>query len=193
MLAGRSHLYEGHPVADVVHVVRSAVRAGATRVVLTNAAGAISSAIAVGDPVVLADQINLTGHNPMCGEPPGSDWAGRFVDLSDLYSARLRGAVQAAHSGLAAGVYAAVVGGSYETPAEIRMLGTLGADLVGMSTVLEAIAARHAGAEVVGISLATNKAAGLASDALDHKEVLDVGRASSQRLMAIVRSAVLVA
>lgn len=190
VLAGRSHLYEGHSVADVVHVVRSVVRGGASRVVLTNAAGAINPRLAVGAPVLLSDQINLTGVNPMCGDAPTAGWAGRFVDLSDLYSARLREAITAQHPAIGQGVYAAVVGGSYETPAEIRMLAAMGADLVGMSTVLEAIAARHAGAQVVGISLVTNAAAGLSSTALDHTEVLDVGRASSTQLVDVVRTAV---
>ena len=185
VLAGRSHLYEGHPVDTVVHTVRTAVTAGCRRVVLTNACGSLDRELVVGSPVLLSDQLNLTGANPMCGEDPPDGFPGRFCDLTDLYSPSLREAATAVDPSLRSGVYAGVLGGSFETPAEIRMLRTLGADLVGMSTVLEAIAARHLGAEIAGVSLVTNLAAGMAGE-LSHQEVLAAGRAASDRLVELI-------
>lgn len=185
VLGGRSHLYEGHPVGTVVHTVRSAVLAGCSTIILTNACGSLDAAIGVGQPVLLSDQLNLTGANPMCGVDPPEGYPGRFCDLTEIYSRRLRQAARSIDPSLPEGVYAGMLGGSYETPAEIRMLRTLGADLVGMSTVLESIAARHLGAEVAGVSLVTNLAAGMGGE-LDHAEVLDAGRASAGRLMALV-------
>jgi len=187
VLAGRSHLYEGHSPHTVVHAVRSAVLAGCGTVLLTNAAGSLRPEVGVGTPVVLSDQINLTGTNPMAGTPPPERLGGRFVDLSELYSPRLRAAALAADDAAVEGVYAGVFGGSYETPAEIRMLAGLGADVVGMSTVLEAIAARHLGAEVFGVTLVTNLAAGLQDD-LDHGDVLAAGAGAAERLTALLRS-----
>lgn len=187
VLAGRSHLYEGHAPHTVVHGVRSAVLAGCATVVLTNAAGSLRPEVGVGRPVVLSDQINLTGANPMAGDGPPEHLGGRFVDLSDLYSPRLRAAALDAHPDAVEGVYAGVLGGSYETPAEIRMLAGMGADVVGMSTVLESIAARHLGAEVFGLTLVTNLAAGLQSD-LDHGDVLAAGAGASDSLTAILHS-----
>ncbi len=144
---------------------------------LTNAAGGIRAGLRPGQPVLISDQLNLTGRSPLTALPPGGA-GGRplFTDLSDVYSARLRAAARAAEPSLAEGVYAALTGPQYETPAEIRMLRTMGADLVGMSTVLEAIAARHLGAEVLGLSLVTNVAAGLSEQKLDHQDVLAAGR-----------------
>jgi purine-nucleoside phosphorylase len=180
---GRVHGYEGHSPAAVVHGVRTAVAAGCGIVVLTNAAGGIRADLRPGQPVLISDHLNLTGASPLTGTPPAGPpfRAGLsvFTDLSDLYSARLRVAVRAADTGLAEGVYAALAGPQYETPAEIRMLRAAGADLVGMSTALEAIAARHLGAEVLGISLVTNVAAGLSGQPLDHADVLAAGRAAA--------------
>ncbi len=188
VLAGRSHLYEGHPVATVVHGVRAAVLAGCGVVMLTNACGSLEPACGPGTPVLVRDQLNLTGTTPMIGADPPEGFPARFCDLTDLYSPRLRAVAAAAAPGIPEGVYAGLLGGAYETPAEIRMLRTLGADLVGMSTVLEAIAARHLGAEVFGVSLVTNMAAGMAAQALDHREVLATGKASAGRLVALLRA-----
>jgi purine-nucleoside phosphorylase len=179
---GRAHLYEGHPPAAVVHGVRTAVAAGCRVVVLTNAAGGIAAGLAPGQPVLISDHLNLTGRSPLAGPPPPAGYPARFADLSDLYAARLRAVARAADPGLAEGVYAALPGPHYETPAEIRMLRGAGADLVGMSTALEAIAARHLGAEVLGISLVTNIAAGLSDQPLDHAEVLAAGQAAAARM-----------
>jgi purine-nucleoside phosphorylase len=183
---GRVHLYEGHDVATVVHVVRTAVAAGCRVVVLTNAAGGIREGYRVGQPVLISDHLNLTGRSPLAGPPPPPGYASRFVDLTDLYSTRLRVLAAVAGDGLAEGVYAGLPGPHYETPAEIRMLRTLGADLVGMSTVLEAIAARHLGAEVLAVSLVSNLAAGLAPHGLDHAEVVAAGQAAAGRMGSLL-------
>jgi purine-nucleoside phosphorylase len=182
---GRAHLYEGHSPHTVVHGVRTAVAAGCRVVVLTNAAGGISG-YPVGQPVLLRDHLNLTGRSPLAGPPPPEGYPGRFTDLTEAYSARLRGLAQQAGAELPEGVYAALPGPHYETPAEIRMLRLLGADLVGMSTVLEAIAARHLGAEVLGISLVTNPAAGLGDGDLDHADVVAAGQAAAGRMGALL-------
>jgi purine-nucleoside phosphorylase len=191
VLSGRIHLYEGHPPASVVHAVRTAVLAGATTVILTNAAGGIDPGYKPGDAVLIRDHINLTGASPLGAPPPPERYGNRFVDLTDLYSASLRArARQAAEElGLALpeGVYAAFRGPHYETPAEIAMLRTAGADLVGMSTVLEAIAARHLGARVLGISVVTNLAAGVSPAPLDHAEVLAAGAAAAPRIGRLLR------
>lgn len=184
VIGGRSHLYEGHPPPAVVHTVRAAVMAGCSTVVLTNAAGSLRAEVGVGSPVVISDQLNLTGDDPMCGPPP-PDPTTRFTDLTDLYSRRLRALLHDARPGLPEGVYAGLRGGSFETPAEIRMLRTMGADLVGMSTVLEAIAAKNLGAEVVGISLVTNLAAGM-QPSVDHHEVLAAGHAAGATLADVL-------
>jgi purine-nucleoside phosphorylase len=183
---GRVHLYEGHGPATVVHGVRTAVAAGCQVVVLTNAAGGIRAGYQVGQPVLISDHLNLTGRSPLGGPPPPDGYPPRFTDLTDLYSARLRALAARADEGLAEGVYAALPGPHYETPAEIRMLRTLGADLVGMSTVLEAIAARHLGAEVLAISLVSNLAAGLAAHGLDHTEVVAAGQAAAGRMGSLL-------
>jgi purine-nucleoside phosphorylase len=191
---GRVHGYEGHSPAAVVHGVRTAVAAGCGVVILTNAAGGIRADLRPGQPVLISDHLNLTGASPLTATPPAGPpfKAGLsvFADLSDLYSARLRAAVRAADADLAEGVYAALAGPQYETPAEIRMLRTAGADLVGMSTALEAIAARHLGAEVLGISLVTNAAAGLSGQPLDHADVLATGRAAAADAGALLAAAV---
>jgi purine-nucleoside phosphorylase len=190
LLLGRAHLYEGHPVATVVHGVRTAVSAGCGVVVLTNAAGSLRADRPVGGPVLIADQLNLTGHNPLAGPPPPPPAPGRFCDMTEAYSQRLRDIARAVDPTLPEGVYAGMLGPSYETPAEIRMLLAMGADLVGMSTVLEAIAARHLGAEVLGITLVTNLAAGLQAAPLEHAEVLEAGAAAGARVGDLVRGIV---
>jgi len=179
---GRTHLYEGHEVSAVVHGVRTAIAAGCRVVVLTNASGGIRAGLGPGQPVLISDQLNLTARSPLAGPPPPQGYPGRFTDLSDLYAARLRGIARNADPDLTEGVYACLPGPHYETPAEIRMLRTCGADLVGMSTALEAIAARHLGAEVLGISLVTNIAAGLSDQPLDHADVLATGQAAAARM-----------
>jgi purine-nucleoside phosphorylase len=183
---GRTHLYEGHPVATVVHGVRTAVAAGCQVVVLTNAAGGIRAGYRTGQPVLISDHLNLTGRSPLTGPPPPDGYPSRFTDLTDLYSRRLRALARDADPALAEGVYAGLPGPHYETPAEIRMLRALGADLVGMSTALEAIAAHHLGAEVLAISLVTNLAAGLAPTELDHAEVTAAGQAAAARMGALL-------
>jgi purine-nucleoside phosphorylase len=188
---GRTHLYEGLPVASVVHGVRTAVAAGCRVIVLTNAAGGIRAGFRVGQPVLISDPLNLTGRSPLTGEPPPDGYPSRFTDLTDLYSRRLRAVALEADPSLAEGVYAALPGPHYETPAEIRMLAAAGADLVGMSTALEAIAARHLGAEVLAISLVTNPAAGLAPtgqlpQGLDHADVVAAGMAATARMGALL-------
>jgi purine-nucleoside phosphorylase len=185
---GRVHLYEGHPVATVVHGVRTAVAAGCTVVTLTNAAGGIRDGYQVGQPVLIRDHLNLTARSPLTGPPPPPGFPPRFTDLTDLYSSRLRALAHAADPGLAEGVYAALPGPHYETPAEITMLRTLGADLVGMSTALEAIAARHLGADVLALSLVTNLAAGLGGHGLDHDEVVAAGAAAAARIGTLLAS-----
>jgi purine-nucleoside phosphorylase len=186
LFLGRVHMYEGNPPATVVHGVRTAVAAGCRTVVLTNAAGGINADYAVGQPVLISDHLNLTGRSPLTGPPPPDGYPARFTDLTDAYSARLRALAREEDPTLAEGVYAALPGPHYETPAEIRMLRAAGADLVGMSTALETIAARHLGAEVLAISLVTNPAAGLAAAPLDHTEVLAAARDSAARIGALL-------
>jgi purine-nucleoside phosphorylase len=176
---GRTHYYEGHGVARVVHGVRTAVAAGCSTVVLTNGCGGINAGYEVGQPVLIADHLNLTAQSPLVGA--------NFVDLTDLYSSRLRALCKEVEPSLAEGVYVQLTGPHYETPAEIRMLRTLGADLVGMSTVLEAIAVREAGAELLGISLVTNMAAGMTGQPLSAQEVIDTGNASAARMGVLLR------
>jgi len=182
---GRVHAYEGHDLADVVHPVRTAVLAGCETVVLTNAAGGLAPGLVIGQPVLIADHLNLTGRSPLTGPTPGDDFGPRFPDMTDAYSVRLRALARELEPGLAEGVYAGLPGPQYETPAEIRMLQVLGADLVGMSTVHETIAAHHLGAEVLGVSLVTNLAAGL-GDALDHDDVLRVAAESADAMGALL-------
>ena len=189
VLAGRVHLYEGHLPSDVVHGVRAAVAAGCPAVVLTNAAGSLNPEFRVGQPVLIRDHINLTGQSPLSGSAPPAGYAIRFTDLTDLYAACIRDAVRQADPTVGEGVYAGLVGPHFETPAEISMLARMGADLVGMSTVLEAIAVRHLGAEVAGVSLVTNAAAGMGG-ALDHQEVLDAGQAAQSRVTAVLRTVI---
>ncbi len=179
VLLGRTHGYEGHGVAQIVHGVRTACAAGARMVVLTNAAGGIAEELEVGQPVLIRDHLNLTTRSPLVGP--------RFVDLTDTYSPRLRGLARKIDPNLVEGVYAGVPGPHFETPAEIRMMRTLGADLVGMSTVLEAIAARAEGAEVLGISLVTNLAAGLTGAPLDPYDILAAATTAAARIGGLLR------
>lgn len=173
VFAGRTHFYEQKGIDAVVHGVRVAAAVGCRVLVLTNACGGLRSGMQVGDPVLIADHLNLTFRTPLVGPT--------FIDLSEAYSKRLRDLVRSIDPTISEGVYAMFPGPQYETPAEVRMAGILGADLVGMSTVLETIAAREAGLEVLGISLVTNLAAGL-GDKLDHEEVLAAGKASAARM-----------
>jgi purine-nucleoside phosphorylase len=182
LFLGRVHLYEGHEPATVVHGVRTAIAAGARTVILTNAAGGLNLGYGVGQPVLISDHINLTGRSPLSGTHPADGSPSRFTDLSALYSPRLRRLARELDPTLAEGVYAAVPGPHYETPAEIRMMRAMGADLVGMSTVMEAIAAHHLRAEVLAISLVTNPAAGLADAPLDHADVVAAATASAARI-----------
>lgn len=182
VLIGRVHAYEGYPLNDVVHPVRTAVACGARTVVLTNAAGGLRDDMAVGQPVLIADQLNLTGRSPLVGA--------HFVDMVDAYSPALRALARQVDPSLAEGVYAGMCGPQYETPAEITMLRTLGAELVGMSTVHETIAARAAGAAVLGVSLVTNLAAGITGEPLSHDEVLAAGRASAAQMGALLRDVI---
>jgi purine-nucleoside phosphorylase len=178
VLLGRTHSYEGHGVAQVVHGVRTACAAGARIVVLTNAAGGIAEGLEVGQPVLISDHLNLTATSPLVGP--------RYVDLTDTYSPGLRTLAKEIDPTLAEGVYAGVPGPHFETPAEIRMLRTMGADLVGMSTVLEAIAARVEGVEVLGISVVTNLAAGLAAP-LNVADILAAAADAAARMGKLLR------
>lgn len=179
---GRTHLYEGRGVDAVVHGVRTAAQAGCRVIVLTNGCGGLRADYVPGQPVLVSDHLNLTATSPLQGAT--------FVDLTDLYSTRLRTIAREVDPTLTEGVYAQLPGPHYETPAEINALRILGADLVGMSTTLEAIAARDAGAEVLGISLVTNLAAGMTGEPLDHLEVLAAGNASAARMGALLAQVV---
>ena len=169
----RTHYYEGHGVRAVVHGIRTAAAAGCRTVVITNGCGGLREEWAPGTPVLISDHINLTATSPIEGA--------NFVDLTDLYSERLRELAKRVDPGLDEGVYVQFRGPHYETPAEVQMARILGGDLVGMSTTLEAIAARQAGLEVLGISLVTNPAAGISKTPLNHEEVLEAGREAAQR------------
>ncbi|MVZ90775.1 purine-nucleoside phosphorylase [Microbacter sp. ANSKLAB05] len=186
-VAGRTHLYEGRGTGPVVHPAHVAAAAGARALVLTNAAGGLRDDLAVGDLVLIRDHLNLTARSPLTGP--------LFVDMVDAYSPRLRAAAADAMAAVdvgrpSEGVYAAMPGPQYETPAEINMLRTLGADLVGMSTVPETITARGLGLDVVAVSLVTNLAAGVTGQPLDHSEVLAAGAAGSARLTGALRALV---
>jgi purine-nucleoside phosphorylase len=178
-LAGRVHFYEGHPLDTVVFATRVMGRLGVKQLILTNAAGGINTSFAQGALMIIDDHINLLGSNPLVGAND-ERFGARFPDMSEVYSRRLRAtadqAAQAKGVAVSHGVYVAVHGPSYETPAEIRAFRTIGADAVGMSTVPEAIAARHMGLEVLGISCITNMAAGVLPRPLDHHEVMETAR-----------------
>jgi purine-nucleoside phosphorylase len=182
LVSGRVHLYEGNTAAQVAHPVRTVIAAGARTVILTNAAGGLKPDLAPGSVVALSDHLNLTATSPLEGVAPPAPFNSRFVDLSNLYSTRLRSLVRGIDPAITEGIYAGFRGPHYETPAEIAMVGRLGATLVGMSTVLEAIAARHMDAEVLALSLVTNFAAGVTETPLNHLEVLEAGQAAASTL-----------
>ncbi|MGW4857253.1 purine-nucleoside phosphorylase [Kocuria palustris] len=178
VIGARTHYYEGRGVRAVVHGVRTAAAAGASTMVLTNGCGGLNPDWAPGTPVLISDHLNLTGRSPLEGAT--------FQDLTDLYSSRLRDLARTVDPSLPEGVYAQFPGPHYETPAEVRMAGVLGADLVGMSTALEAIAARHAGLQVLGLSLVTNLAAGIQQTPLSHQEVVEAGQAAGPRIAELL-------
>jgi purine-nucleoside phosphorylase len=182
VIGARTHYYEGHGVRRVVHSVRTAAATGARTMILTNGAGGIKETWTPGSPVLISDHINLTADSPLEGAT--------FIDLTDLYSARLRAVAKGIDPTLDEGVYTQFRGPHYETPAEVQMAKAMGGHIVGMSTALEAIAAREAGMEVLGMSLITNLAAGIQKEPLSHQEVLQAGKdaegAISQLLARIV-------
>ena len=182
VLGSRTHLYEGKGVRPVVHGVRTAAAAGARTIVLTNGCGGLNAAWGPGTPVLIRDHINLTATSPLEGAT--------FVDLTDLYSARLRAVAREVDPTLAEGVYAQFRGPHYETPAEVEMARRMGATLVGMSTALEAIAARQSGMEILGVSLVSNLAAGISGEKLSHTEVLAAGAAAGPRISAFLTQVV---
>ena len=187
LLTGRTHLYEGHGVHAVVHGVRVAHALGCKIALLTNGAGCLQKEWTIGEPVVIKDHINMTGHSPLTGDNPPAPLAGRFVDLTDAYNSSLRSLVRNVSPNINEAVYFGFHGPHFETPAEIRAIATLGADMVGMSTVLETIAARHLGMRVLALSLATNLAAGINPQPLSGEDVLQVGKESAQRVGALLR------
>jgi purine-nucleoside phosphorylase len=185
IFAGRVHLYEGRSMPEVTYPVRAAIGAGCDTIVLTNAAGGINESFDVGAPVLISDHINLTGTTPLFG--PNDDTVGpRFLDLSEAYDSELRSLARKVDPELKEGVYGGLMGPTYETPAEVRMLRALGIDLVGMSTVNECIIARYLGARVLGISVVSNLAAGLSPTPLAHEEVAAAGKQAAERLGKIL-------
>jgi purine-nucleoside phosphorylase len=184
ILSGRVHHYEGYSPTEVVRGVRTAILAGARSVILTNAAGGVSPRLRPGQLVLLSDHINLLGVSPLTGAlQPGMN---RFLGMGDCYNAKWRQQVLELKPDLPTGVYAAMPGPQYETPAEVKMLRSMGADLVGMSTVLEAIAANHLGAKVIGVSLVTNVAGGTGEHAFDGDSVVAAGRRGVDQLSALI-------
>lgn len=193
VMKGRAHLYEGHPPARVVFGVRVLGRLGVRSLVLTNACGAIDAAVEPGTLVAISDHLNLQGSSPLVG-PNDESLGSRFPDMTDAYDAGYRALARAAAERLGLvlgeGVYAAWLGPAFETPAEIRMLRTLGADLVGMSTVPEVLAARHMRIRCLALSCVTNAAAGVLPEPIDHERVLEVGARASGDLVALLREVV---
>ena len=193
VMQGRVHAYEGYSPEEVVFPVRVLGRMGVRQLVLTNAAGGINEGLTRGQLVLIADHINLSGRNPIAGSADDR-WGPRFFDMSEAYSGQLRmlahEAARAEGFRLDEGVYLSVLGPSFETPAEIRAFRAMGADLVGMSTVQETIAARQMGIEVLGISCVTNMAAGIQAEPLSHEEVMETGRAVEARLAELLRRVV---
>ena len=192
-LSGRAHFYEGHDLATVVFATRVMGRIGVQRLILTNAAGGINTGFAQGALMIIDDHINMLGSNPLVGLND-ERFGARFPDMSEVYSARLRKiadvAARAKGVPVSHGTYIAVHGPSYETPAEIRFFRTIGADAVGMSTVPEAIAARHMGIEVLGISCITNMAAGVLPQPLVHDEVMETARRVRGSFIALLEGIV---
>jgi purine-nucleoside phosphorylase len=178
VIGARTHYYEGHGVRRVVHSVRTAAATGATTMILTNGAGGIRESWIPGTPVLISDHINLTGDSPLEGAT--------FIDLTDLYSARLRAIARTVDPGLDEGIYVQNRGPHYETPAEVQMAKTIGGTIVGMSTALEAIAARQAGMEILGLSLITNLAAGIQKTPLSHAEVIQAGKDAEPVISALL-------
>ena len=178
VIGARTHYYEGHGPRRVVHSVRTAAATGAKTMVLTNGAGGIKPSWKPGQPVLISDHINLTGASPLEGAT--------FIDLTDLYSVRLRDVARMVDPTLDEGVYCQFRGPQYETPAEVRMAKTIGGHIVGMSTALEAIAARQAGMEILGFSLITNMAAGIQTTPLSHQEVIEAGKAAEPVISALL-------
>lgn len=178
VIGARTHYYENHGVRRVVHSVRTAAATGATVMILTNGAGGIRETWKPGTPVLISDHINLTADSPLEGAT--------FVDLTDLYSRRLRDLARGIDPGLDEGVYCQFRGPHYETPAEVQMAKAIGGHIVGMSTALEAIAARQAGMEILGMSLITNLAAGIQKTPLSHEEVIDAGKAAEAVISALL-------
>lgn len=193
VMQGRVHLYEGYPVSDVVYPARVLVRLGANPLLITNAAGCLNRDFQAKEIMLLTDHLNLTGTNPLLG-PNDASLGVRFPDMTTAYDLELRNIAKSVAAEkkivLREGVYAGLLGPSYETPAEVRMLKTLGADAVGMSTVLETIAARHMGARVLGLSCLSNMAAGISPHPLTHEEVKEAADAVAADLMALMRGLV---
>jgi purine-nucleoside phosphorylase len=192
-LSGRVHFYEGHDLARVTYPVRVLGVLGVKTLVLTNAAGGINTRFSRGGLMIIDDHINLLGSNPLVG-PNDERFGHRFPDMTEVYAARLRAlaaeAAAAREIPIERGVYVAVHGPSYETPAEIRYLRAIGADAVGMSTVPEAIVARHMGIEVLGLSCITNMAAGVEPGVLNHLEVMETARRVRDQFVALVEGVV---
>ena len=184
-LTGRVHLYEGGTPSEVVRCVRPLRRMGIAKFLLTNAAGGIGDGMAAGDLMVLSDHLNMTGQTPLLGDHEPA-FGPRFPDQSKIYSESLRGMLLGCAASLQSGVYAGLLGPSYETPAEVRMLKTLGADAVGMSTVHEAMALNAMGADVVGMSLISNLAAGISKQPLSHDEVIETGKHAASAMTQVV-------
>lgn len=178
VFGSRTHYYAAHDVQAVAHVVRTTAAAGASAVVLTNGCGGLDPNMAPGTPVLISDHINLTGTTPLIGPA--------FVDMTDAYATRLRDIAKQVDPGLTEGVYVQFAGPQYETPAEVQMATTLGGDLVGMSTALDTIAARHAGLEVLGMSLVTNAGAGVTDAPLSHDDVIAAGNAAAPRVSKLL-------
>lgn len=178
VIGARTHYYEGHGVRRVVHSVRTAAAAGAKTMVLTNGAGGLKRSWQPGQPVLISDQLNLTSDSPLEGAT--------FIDMTDLYSPRLREIAREVDPSLDEGVYTQLRGPQYETPAEVRMVGAVGGNIVGMSTALEAIAARQAGMEILGFSLITNLAAGISPTPLSHEEVIEAGKNAEERISRLL-------
>jgi purine-nucleoside phosphorylase len=178
IIGARSHYYEGHGVRQVAHGVRTAAATGAKIMILTNGAGGIKETWKPGSPVLISDHINLTADSPLEGA--------KFVDLTDLYSSRLRAIARTVDASLDEGVYCQFRGPHYETPAEVQMAKHIGGHIVGMSTALEAIAAREAGMEILGLSLITNLAAGIQKTPLSHEEVIQAGKDAEVRISGLL-------
>jgi purine-nucleoside phosphorylase len=190
VLQGRTHLYEGYEPYQVVHGVRAAIFAGCDTIVLTNAAGGIRPDLTIGQAVLISDHVNLLGRSPLTGPPPPDGFGARFLDLTEIYSPGLREIARRVDADLTEGVYGSVPGPHFETPAEVRMLASLGIDVIGMSTVLEAIASHQLRAQVLGISVVTNIAAGITGRPIVHEEILEAGSDSLAAVAPIIKEVI---